>query len=80
MFAVVGYDMATKDYFVYTYTVMDDETHEFEDFSYTTASYNDQENGVISFEVPFEVAEYVADRTAYSEGLKVDQATGEITE
>ena len=80
VFAVVGYDMAAKDYFVYTYTVMDDETHEFEDFSYTTASYNDQENGVISFEVPFEVAEYVADRTAYSEGLKVDQATGEITE
>ena len=79
VFAVVGYDMSNKDYFVYTYTVMDDETHEFEDFSYVSNSYNDQENGVISFEVPYEVSDYVANRTVYSEGLKVNQSTGVIT-
>lgn len=79
VFAIVGYDMSSKDFFVYTYSVMDDETHEFEDYSYTTAAYNDQENGVISFEIPFEVSEYVADRTSYSDGLKIDQTTGEVT-
>ena len=79
VFAVVGYDMETQDYFVYTYTVMDDKTHEFEDYSYTTASYNDHENGVISFEIPYEVAELVAEQTTFTQGLKVDQATGTIT-
>ncbi|MGM9524455.1 MAG: InlB B-repeat-containing protein [Faecousia sp.] len=79
VFAVVGYNMANEDYFVYTYSVMDDETHEFEDYSYTTAAFNDQENGVISFEIPYEVADYVTDRTSCSAGLKVDQNTGEVT-
>lgn len=79
VFAIIGYDMSTNEFFVYTYTVMDDETHEFEDFSYVSASYNDQENGVIEFAIPFEVADYVSKRTAYSEGLKVNQNTGVIT-
>ena len=79
VFAVVGYDMEMQDYFVYTFTVMDDETHEFEDYSYTTAKFNDHENGVISFEIPFEVAEIVAEKTAYTQGLKVNQATGMVT-
>ncbi len=80
VFAVVGYDMTKNSYFVYTYSVMDDETHEFEDYSYTSADYNDQENGVISFEIPFEVAEYVQEKTSYSDGLKVNQVTGIIEE
>lgn len=79
VFAVVGYDMETNSYFVYTYSVIDDKTHEFEDYSYTTANYNDEQNGVISFEVPYEVVEYVAEFTCASEGLKVDQSTGTIT-
>lgn len=78
VFAVVGYDMETQSFFVYTYSVMDDETHEFEDYSYTIATYNDHENGVISFEIPYEVAEMVAERTTWTQGLKVDQATGTI--
>lgn len=79
VFAVVGYDMSAQAFFVYTYSVLDDETHEFEDYSYTTDRFNDHQNGVISFEVPYEVAEYVADYTSYSEGLKVNQTTGEVT-
>ncbi len=78
VFAIVGYDMTEKSYFVYTYSVMDDETHEFEDYSYTSAAYNDQENGVISFEIPYEVAEYVGELTSYSDGLQVNQETGII--
>ncbi len=80
VFAVVGYDMTTNSYFVYTYSVMDDETYEFEDYSYTSAAYNDHENGVISFEIPYEVAEYVEEKTSYSDGLKVNQETGIIEE
>lgn len=81
VFAVVGYDMTTKSYFTYTYSVMDDKEplKQFEDYSYITSDYNDNENGVIPFEVPFEVAEYVAEKTSYSSGLKVNQTTGVIT-
>lgn len=78
VFAVVGYDMETESYFVYTCSIMDDETHEFEDYSYTTASYNDHENGVIPFEIPGPVYEYVANRTNSSAGLKVNMDTGVI--
>lgn len=80
VFAVVGYDVATSSYFVYTYSVMDDETHEFEDYSYTTNSYNDNQNGVIPFEVPYEVVEYVTNHVAATDGLKVDSETGIITD
>lgn len=79
VFAVVGYDMSAKSYFTYTYSVMDDKTIEFEDYSYISAEYNDHQNSVISFEVPYEVNEYVAEITAWSEGLKVNQSTGVIT-
>lgn len=78
VFGVVGYDMAEKSYFVFTYSVIDDETHEFEDYSYTSASYSDHQNGVIPFVVPHEVADFVAERTSFSNGLKIDQTTGTI--
>lgn len=82
VFAIVGYNMATKSFFTYTYSVMDDTEplKPFEDYSYTTGNYNDAENGVIPFEIPFEVAEYVSERTSCSAGLKIDQSTGIITE
>lgn len=80
VFAIVGYDIAQKSYFVSTMSIIGDETREFEDYSYTSATFSDNENGVISFEIPYEVAEYVADRTAASAGLRVDQQTGIITE
>ena len=79
VFAIVGYDMAQKSYFVSTLSIMGDETREFEDYSYRSGTFTDNENGVISFEIPYEVAEYVADKTAASAGLKVDQQTGVIT-
>lgn len=80
VFAVVGYNLSSKNYFVYTYSIMDDETHEFEDYSNTTAAFNDNENGVIPFEIPTYVCEYVANRVSSTYGLKVDMATGIITD
>lgn len=73
VFGIVGYDIATKSYFTTTYTVMDDEVHEFEDYSYQTAAYNDNEHTVIPFEVPMDIDIYVANRVCESEGLEVSK-------
>ncbi len=73
VFAVVGYDIATAAYFISTYTVMDDEMHDFEDYSYQTALYDDNQNTVIPFEVPYEVEEYVQSRVGETEGLEFDK-------
>ena len=73
VFAVVGYDIKTSSYFTYTYTVMDDEMHEYEDYSVSDASYNDNENSIISFEVPTDIEDYVANRVCESEGLEVSK-------
>ena len=42
---------------------------------YSTASYDDQQNGVIPFENPYEVVEHVAEMTTFSAGLKINQNT-----
>lgn len=74
VFAVVGYDIKSSSYFTYTYTVMDDEMHEFEDYSYSYASYDDNQNTVIPFEIPVEVDTYVANRVCESDGLEVSKS------
>ncbi len=79
VFGVIGYDMSSQSFFVYTYSIMDDVTHPFKDYSYSSSSYDDQQNGVIPFEIPYDVVEYVAELTTYSAGLKVNQNTGIIT-
>lgn len=68
VFAVVGYDVATKSYFTYTYNVMDDKTYEFLDYS-PNLQFNDCENGAIPFEVPIYVNEYVNSRIVKTNGL-----------
>lgn len=79
VFGVVGYDMATRSYFTYTYTVMDDEVKDFVDYSATTSAFDDQENGVLPFDVPFDVNVYVDNRIVGTNGLTVDLDTGVIT-
>lgn len=79
VFAVVGYNIETASYFISTYTVMDDEMHSFEDYSYQTAAYDDNQNGVIPFEVPYEVEEYVLSKIGETEGLEFNTA-GIVTE
>ena len=73
VFAVVGYDIKSESYFVRNFTVMDDEMHEFEDYSYAYSSYDDNQNGVIEFEAPDEIVEYVAAKTTKTEGLEVNK-------
>ncbi len=78
VFAVVGYDIASKNYFVYTYSVLDDETYDFYDYSKNDPSYSDYNNGVLPFEVPVFVNEYVTEATMYTKGLTIERATGII--
>ena len=77
VFAVVGYDVAKKEYFVYTYNVLDDNTYEYLDYSWDR-TFNDYETSVIPFEVPYFVNEYVNSRIAKTDGLVVDPSTGII--
>ena len=81
VYGVVGFDIEKETYFVYTISIMDDETHEFEDYSNTSALYNDEENGVISFTVPYQdIYTACSDLTFASDGLKVDPQTGTIVD
>lgn len=78
VFAVVGYDIASKSYFTTTFSVMDDKMYEYEDYSYQTASYDDNESSLIQFDVPMDITKYVANRVCESDGLEVSKS-GVIT-
>lgn len=68
VFGVVGYDVATNSYFTYTFSVMDDEQYEFLDYA-PDLNFNDCENGVLPFEIPFFVYEYSTAATVRTNGL-----------
>lgn len=80
VFGVVGYDVASKSYFTYTYNVLDDKTYEFLDYS-PDLNFNDYENGALPFEVPYYVHEYVSQKTASTSGLlyRTDTTNGTAT-
>lgn len=78
VFGVIGYDIANGSYFTYSFSIMDDDTHEYEDYSYSTANFDDNENGVIGFNAPNEIEAYVADRVNASKGLEISKA-GAVT-
>lgn len=80
VFAVVGYDIASCTYYTYTYSVLDSERHEYLDYSKDNANFNDCENGVLPFEIPYFVNQYVYSSLAQSAGLTVDLDTGLVTE
>lgn len=74
VFAVVGYDVAKGDYFVYTYNILGDGTqndgwHEMIDYTYDR-SFQDHENTVMPFEIPYYVEEYVNSRIVNTKGLE----------
>lgn len=80
VFAVVGYDIASSSYYVYTYGVQDDDTYDFLDYSKGTHSFDDYENGILPFEVPYYVNEYIDNALLETEGLTVDIDSGTIVE
>lgn len=72
VFGVVGYDVATASYYTSTYNVLDDERHLFLDYSMSNSAFDDCENGVVTFEIPYEVNEFVAGVTGETAGLEYD--------
>ena len=81
VFAVVGYDIASRSFYTYTYSALDKDKEpvEFLDYSATTSGYDDNENGVLPFEVPMFVEEYVNSKTLMTKGLVVNTETGIVT-
>ena len=68
VFGVVGYDIASKSYFTYTYSIMDDRQYEFLDYA-PDLNFDDCENGVLPFEIPYFVYENSTAATVRTEGL-----------
>ena len=81
VFAVVIYDIANAQYSVATYDVLDDETYSYIDYSATSAAkFDDNENGVLPFEIPYFVNDYVNGRIVSTEGLKFDESRQSTSE
>ena len=79
VFAVVGYDIATNSYFTYTYNILDKERHSYLDYSKDNANFDDCENGILPFEIPYDVHEYISVKIGKSSGLRVSESTGMVT-
>ncbi len=76
VFAVVIYDMKSNSFSTMTYSLkIKDSEHLFTDYS-TVSSFDDYENGVLPFEVPTFVADYVYGLVGKSDGLRINEVTG----
>lgn len=72
VFAVVIYDIKENTFSVMTYSLkIKDSEHAFTDYS-TVSEFDDYENGVLPFEVPAFVGDYVYGLKGYSDGLKIN--------
>lgn len=78
-FAVVEYDLESNTYCTYALNELDDKTYDFIDYSKNTSSFDDYENGVLPFEVPYFVNEYVSTVLAESDSLRINTETGIVT-
>jgi len=79
VFGVVGYDVATASYFTYCYNVLDDTTREIMDYSKDNGNFDDCENSVVCFNVPYAVNEYIANVTGQTDGVEISY-DGEVTD
>lgn len=70
VYGIVGYDIASKSYFTYTFSVMDDKTYEFLDYTPKGYNFDDYEYSVLPFEIPDDIHDYVNEQTAKTDGLE----------
>lgn len=80
VYAVVGYDMLSGTYYVYTYNVANSTTKEYLDYSAVDDNFNDYEYSIIPFEIPAEVNDYVNARILQTSGLEINPTTGVVTD
>ena len=73
VYGAVGYDIANESYFAYTYSVMDDDFHKFEDYSFSSSKYDDNQSGVIDFCIPSTIHDYLLAKTFATDGLEFDK-------
>lgn len=78
VFGVVGYDVATRSYFVYTFSLMEDDVYDFLDYS-PYSSFDDNEYCALPFNVPDDIYNYVNRMTSETEGLLFRTNTNEGT-
>lgn len=71
VYGVVGYDVATASYYTYSFNVLDDNTRQIWDYSKDDREFNDCENGVVTFDIPYEVNEYIAGMIGRTNGLEI---------
>lgn len=71
VYGVVGYDVANASYYTYCFNVLDDNTRQIWDYSKDDKFFNDCENGIVTFEVPYEIQEYVAGMMGRTNGLEI---------
>lgn len=71
VYGVVGYDVATASYYTYSFNVLDDNTRQVWDYSKDNKDFGDCENGVVTFDVPYEVNEYIASMIGRTNGLEI---------
>lgn len=71
VYGVVGYDIATASYYTHCFNVLDDKTRQMWDYSLNDKNFRDCENGVVTFEIPFEVNQYVAGMVGRTNGLEI---------
>lgn len=71
VYGVVGYNVATNSYFTYCYNVLDDTTREIMDYSKDNMNFDDCQNSVVTFDVPYEVNEYIAGVVGKTDGLEI---------
>ena len=71
VYGVVGYDVATASYYTYSFNVLDDNTRQIWDYSKDDEQFDDCENGVVTFDVPYEVNEYIAGMIGRTNGLEI---------
>lgn len=84
VYAVVIYDIATSEYSVQTYSVLGDGSDNdapkpYLDYCWEGNQFNDYQNSVIPFEVPYNVNGYVNSLVAKTDGLKFNPDSASIT-
>ncbi len=79
VYAVVGFDIATQSFYTTTHTIVDNKSAKvFIDHSRKSSSFDDCENGLLEFEIPFDLYKFTTRAMMRSDGLKINYATGEV--
>ena len=71
VYGVVAYDVATSSYYAQSLAVLDDERHNFLDYSKDDPNFKDCENALVDFKVPIEVNEYISGVVGKTKGLEI---------